>query len=280
MITALLIFFALVLEYIYDPISNMKDTVVIDNVFRKFSTLVKNYITKKYHQYLLFPIVIMIVLAILLSILENYIHYFFSFIVSMIILVYCMKPNEFNQMVEDLKFSIDSKNEFNKSDRYNYIMMEQNKIDDKKSINNIFYNSTRSIFTVLFCFLLLGPIGCLGYVILDNYLFSKSIKVDIKSKKEIKNIIAVIEYIPIRLCSFSFAVVANFEQCIKAWKARKVEKDLYTTNIALVNDIGISSYKDNDNDVEKISYIQSIISRSFLAWLSLIGFFIISGFFI
>ena len=186
MITALLIFFALVLEYIYDPISNMKDTVVIDNVFRKFSTLVKNYITKKYHQYLLFPIVIMIILAILLSILENYIHYFFSFIVSMIILVYCMKPNEFNQMVEDLKFSIDSKNEFNKSDRYNYIMMEQNKIDDKKSINNIFYNSTRSIFTVLFCFLLLGPIGCLGYVILDNYLFSKSIKVDIKSKKKLK----------------------------------------------------------------------------------------------
>ena len=85
-------------------------------------------------------------------------------------------------------YKIYSKNEFNKSDRYNYIMMEQNKTDDKKSINNIFYNSTRSIFTVLFCFLLLGPIGCLGYVILDNYLFSKSIKDDIKSKKENKNV--------------------------------------------------------------------------------------------
>ena len=43
MITAFMIFFALVLEYIYDPISNMKDTFVIDSAFSKYKDYIKNY---------------------------------------------------------------------------------------------------------------------------------------------------------------------------------------------------------------------------------------------
>ena len=49
MITALLIFFALILEYVYDPVSNMKNTAVIDATFEKFRNLVNNYIDNKYY---------------------------------------------------------------------------------------------------------------------------------------------------------------------------------------------------------------------------------------
>ena len=48
MITALLIFFALVLEYVYDPISHMKNTTVISITFEKYKTLVKKYIYDKF----------------------------------------------------------------------------------------------------------------------------------------------------------------------------------------------------------------------------------------
>ena len=43
MTTAFLIFFALALEYIYDPISNMKDTFVIDSAFSKYQNQIKDY---------------------------------------------------------------------------------------------------------------------------------------------------------------------------------------------------------------------------------------------
>ena len=39
MITALLIFFALILEYVYDPVSNMKNTAVIDTTFESLEIL-------------------------------------------------------------------------------------------------------------------------------------------------------------------------------------------------------------------------------------------------
>ena len=91
---------------------------------------------------------------------------------------------------------------------------------------------------------------------------------------------------PIRLCSFSFAVVGNFELCVSAWKDIKQQKELYHYNRLLVNIIGISSYKEDNGGSEinilldRILYIQSIISRSLLAWLSLIGFLVITGIFI
>ena len=278
MITALLIFFALILEYVYDPVSNMKNTAVINTAFERFRDLVKNYIDNKYYVYLLFPISVIIIYSVIIYVTDNYLHEFFSFIINLIVLVYCLKPSEFNSKIEDLKILQDNKEE---DQRFDYVLPS----NSKNLINNIFYNSTRSIFTVFFCFLILGPSGSLAFIILDNYLYSKEVKVDQKSKKELKNIVSIIEYIPIRLCSFAFAVVANFELCSKAWKSSKKEKSLYNSNIELINAVGISSYKDLENDSEKnqeekIIFIQSVIYRTFLSWLSLTGFLVISGFFI
>ena len=279
MITTLLIFFALVLEYIYDPVSNMKNTAVIDAAFGRFRNLVKNHINSKYYIYLLFPISIIIIYSIIIYILDNYLHEFFSFIMNLIVLVYCLKPSEFNSKIEDLKILQDSKEG---DQRFDYVLPSYN---NKDLVDNIFYTSTRSIFTVFFCFLILGPSGSLAFIILDNYIYSKEIKIDQKSKKGLKNIISIIEYIPIRLCSFAFAVVANFELCSRAWKSSKKEKSLYDSNITLINTIGISSYIELEYNSEgsrddKIIFIQSIIYRTFLSWLSLTGFLIISGVFL
>ena len=279
MITTLLIFFALVLEYIYDPVSNMKNTAVIDAAFGRFRNLVKNHINSKYYIYLLFPISIIIIYSIIIYIVDNYLHEFFSFIINLIVLVYCLKPSEFNSKIEDLKILQDSKEG---DQRFDYVLPSYN---NKDLVDNIFYNSTRSIFTVFFCFLILGPSGSLAFIILDNYIYSKEIKIDQKSKKGLRNIISIVEYIPIRLCSFAFAVVANFELCSRAWKSSKKEKSLYDLNITLINTVGISSYEEPENNSEgiredKIIFIQSIIYRTFLSWLSLTGFLIISGVFL
>ena len=279
MITALLIFFALILEYVYDPVSNMKNTAIINTTFERFRDLVKNYIDNKYYVYLLFPISVIVIYSVIIYVTDNYLHEFFSFIINLIVLLYCLKPSEFNSKIEDLKILQDNQEG---DQRFDYVLSSHN---NKDLIDNIFYNSTRSIFTVFFCFLVLGPSGSLAFIILDNYIYSKEIKIDQKSKKGLKNIISIIEYIPVRLCSFAFAVVANFELCSKAWKSSKKEKSLYDLNVTLINAVGISSYKEPENDSEgdreeKIIFIQSIIYRTFLSWLSLTGFLIISGVFV
>ena len=284
MVTAFLIFFALVLEYVYDPVSNMKDTAVIDKYFLKFRDLLRNYKLGKNYIYIGFPIFIILAFTMLDSFLNYFIHPFFSFLLSLVALLYCLKPNEFNQKLDNLKFSIETKVEFDNTNRSGYILHTDKTNDIDAIINNIFYNSIRHIFSVLFTFLLLGPLGCLGYILLDNYIYSNTIKIDQKSKKHIKLIISLIEYLPIRICAFSFAVVANFELCMDKWRSLKKEKEIYILNIKLINSVGLASFKtNNDNDeaiIERIMYSQSMISRSLLAWLSIIGFLVIGGVFV
>ena len=95
MITAFLIFFALVLEYVYDPVSNMKDTAVINKYFLKFKDLLKGYKLEKSYVYLFYPIVIIIVFTLLDSFLYYFLHPFFSFLLSMTkYTIYCQKINE------------------------------------------------------------------------------------------------------------------------------------------------------------------------------------------
>jgi len=289
MITALLLIFALVIEYIYDPISNMKDTLVINNIYKKYVSIIKSYISEKHILNILFPIILVIFILISTYFLEHYVHSFFSFALNLIILVYCLKPNEYNEKIEDIKFSIEHEKDIPEDDRLKYLIAS---ISEKKSndniteiANNLFYNSTRSIFTVLFWFLVLGPAGCLGYIVLDYFIYGKDIPIDQKSKKKLKIIFGLIEYIPVRLSAFSFAIVGNFENSLRAWKNLKSNINIHKGNIDLVNTIGLSSFEIIDNNeqdalLEKLSYIQTIISRSLLAWLSFTILLIIGGFFI
>ena len=279
MITAFLIFFALILEYIYDPVSNMKDTAVIDKFFMKFRDLFKSYKFEKIIIYLSFPIFIFVIVNILDYALYNFLHPFFSFLLSLIILLYCLKPNEFSQKLDNLKFAIQSDTDQEQSDRFTYILHANKNDEIDSTVNNIFYNSMRSIFSILFIFLLLGPAGCLGYIIIDNYIYSKQIKVDQKSKKFIKLVVSILEFLPIRICAFTFAVVANFELCLDKWRSLKHHKEIYNSNSNLINIIGLASFKGDDDNLAlaKVIYAQSIISRSLLAWLSVIGLLVISG---
>ena len=289
MITALLLIFALVIEYIYDPISNMKDTLVINNIYKKYVSIIKSYISEKHILNILFPIILVIFILISTYLLEHYMHSFFSFTLNLIILVYCLKPNEYNEKMEDIKFSVEHEKDIPEDDRLKYLMAsisEKKSNDDITEItNNLFYNSTRSIFTVLFWFLVLGPAGCLGYIVLDYFIYGNGIRIDQKSKKKLEIIFGLIEYIPARLSAFSFAIVGNFENSLNAWKNLKSNVDLHKENIVLVNTIGLSSFEiigNNEQDalLEKMSYIQTIISRSLLAWLSFTMLLIIGGFFI
>jgi membrane protein required for beta-lactamase induction len=285
MVTVFLIFFALALEYVYDPISNMKDTAVIDNSFSKFKNYLKNYKLEKSYIYLSFPIVIFLIFSILDYLLYNLMHPLFSFLLGLVVLVYCLKPNEFNLKLEHLKFTIQSKVDLDNSSRFRYILHADKNDQLDSLINNIFYNSIRNIFSVIFTFLLLGPAGALAYIIIDNFIYSEYIKIDQKSKKILRLLLSIIEYIPVRVCAFTFAMVANFEQCLNQWKVIKDSKDLYDMNINLINSVGFASFegiKDENTNInrEKIIFAQSMISRSLLAWLSIIGFLVITGVFI
>lgn len=283
MTTAFLIIFSLLIEYIYDPISNMKDTHVMQSLIEKYKEYFKEYFNNKYVLYLFFAVLVFILINIILLLVDLILHPFFSFLINLIILVYCLRPGEFNRIIDEVKLLDDVKKSKNfEIKRMNYILADnlRSSADDKRSI--IFYSSTRNIFNVLFWFLILGPAGALAYISID-FMVNGSMKIDAQSKKKLKQVIGIIEFIPIHLTLLSFALVDDFETCKKYWQSISKKKDLYLSNIDLITTIGLNLVIRNDdlnNDEFFYTNAQIIIFRALLAWLSIIVLLIFGGFFI
>ena len=283
MTTAFLIIFSLLIEYIYDPISNMKDTHVMQSLIEKYKEYFKEYFNNKYVLYLFFAVLIFILINIILLLVDLILHPFFSFLINLIILVYCLRPGEFNRIINEVKLLDDVKKSKNfEIKRMNYILADNlySSADDKRSI--IFYSSTRNIFNVLFWFLILGPAGALAYISID-FMVNGSMKIDAQSKKKLKQVIGIIEFIPIHLTLLSFALVDDFETCKKHWQGIYKKKDFYLSNIDLITTIGLNLVIRNDdlnNDDFFYTNAQMIIFRALLAWLSIIVLLIFGGFFI
>jgi len=276
MITASLLIFSLIIEYMYDPIIEKPSERIIKKTFTLFRDSLNSTIDK-FYIYLLFPISLYIVLTIIVSILGNLLHPFFSFLINLFILFYCLKPNEFILNMEKIKN--DKFLDNCKDDKIFIRMMSTKKYDMNNIKNNLFYNSLRNIFSVIFYFLLLGPAGSVAYLILDSYVNDPSFKVDVKSKNKLSVILGVLEYVPAHLTILSYAIVGDFEICVKSFKTTEYKPDLYVYNKGLVNNVGINLITEPDLDNDILQY-KNIISRALLAWLSIVALLIFSGVFV
>jgi len=276
MITASLLIFSLIIEYMYDPIIEKPSERIIKKTFTLFRDSLNSTIDK-FYIYLLFPISLYIVLTIIVSILGNLLHPFFSFLINLFVLFYCLKPNEFILNMEKIKN--DKFLDNCKDDKIFIRMMSTKKYDMNNIKNNLFYNSLRNIFSVIFYFLLLGPAGSLAYLILDSYVNDPSFKVDVKSKNKLSVILGVLEYVPAHLTILSYAIVGDFEICVKSFKTTEYKPDLYVYNKGLVNNVGINLITEPDLDNDILQY-KNIISRALLAWLSIVALLIFSGVFV
>ncbi len=276
MITASLLIFSLIIEYMYDPIIEKPSERIIKKTFALFRDSL-NSALDKFYIYLLFPISVFIVLTVIVSILDNFFHPFFSFLINLFILFYCLKPNEFILNMEKIKNERFLDN--CKDDKVFMRMMSTKKYDIDSIKNNLFYNSLRNIFSVIFYFLLLGPAGSLAYLILDSYVNDPSFKIDAKSKNKLSIILGVLEYIPAHLTILSYAIVSDFEICVKSFKTTEYKPDLYIYNKELVNNVGINLISAHDPDNDILQY-KNIISRALLAWLSVVALLIFSGVFV
>ncbi len=282
MITGLLIAFSLLIEYIYNPISNFKDTYVLELTIDKYKEYFKGYFKEKYILYLLFPVIIFILFSIAISLINFIFHPFFAFLLNLIILIYCLKPGEFNRIIDQTKLISDNSEpeQFDKK-RADYILSSESTKELSDTRCSVFYSSTRNIFNVLFWFLILGPAGSLAYTSFD-YMINGKIKIDSASKKKLKQFVGYIEYVPIHLTLLSFALVDDFETCKRNWQKKSTGKDLYLSNIELINTIGfnlIDHESELDNDIFYTN-AQMIIFRALLAWLSIIILLIFGGFFV
>ena len=284
MITVSLILIALAIEYFYDDIKKYRRN---DIVIKSYSLFTKFFNDDKYSKdmkFLLFLVAILFI-AMLLVTLSYYLSSVLYYLLSLFLVLFSLRTNEYNREIEEFKIKL----EFNKDSIDNKMLFSLcpnlRQTRAKSNINNLviknlFFNSMRNTFSVIFVFILLGAPAALTYKVIDLMLYSDIFKISIQTKNNIKKYVYFIDYIPIRLTSYSLSIVSNYDRVIDKINNLKLSNNMYLSNIEYINQTGEAVYDASQKEIDQVIQIQNILSRTLIAWLSIIFLLGITGFFI
>jgi len=284
MITVSLILIALAIEYFYDDIKKYRRNDVVIKSYSLFEQFFNDDKYSKDIKFLLFLVAVLF-FAMLLVTLSSYLSSVLYYLLSLLLILFSLRTNEYNREIEEFKIKL----EFNKDSIDNKMLfslcpnLKQTRA--KSNINNLviknlFFNSMRNTFSVIFVFILLGAPAALTYKVIDLMLYSDIFKINIQTKNNIKKYVYFIDYIPIRITSYSLSIVSNYDRVIDKINNLKLSNNMYLSNIEYINQTGEAVYDASQKEIDQIIQIQNILSRTLIAWLSIIFLLGITGFFI
>ena len=285
MSTVSIILIALMIEYFFDDLKKYRKNDILVNGYNYFQ---KKLDTGKYSKNtnicIAFAIIVLIISMSIASI-ADYISKIIFFIVSLVFLLFSLRTNQFNRDMEELKIKL----EFDKDSIEKNILFSLcpnlRQTRAKTNLNELvikksFFNSIRNTFTIIFVFILLGAPAALTYKVLDIMIYSDNFKLNIQTKNELKKYIYFIDYIPIRLTSYCLSMVSNYDRVMERINNLELSNNAYLSNIEYINQTGESVYDNSKSESDQIIQIQNILSRTLIAWLSLIFLLGITGIFI
>ena len=284
MSTVSIILIALMIEYFFDDLKKYRKNDILVNGYNRFQKKLDTGKYSKINICIAFAIIVLIISMSIASI-ADYISKIIFFIVSLIFLLFSLRTNQFNRDMEELKIKL----EFDKDSIEKNILfslcpnLRQTRAKTNLNvlvIKNLFFNSIRNTFTIIFVFILLGAPAALTYKVLDIMIYSDNFKLNIQTKNELKKYIYFIDYIPIRLTSYCLSMVSNYDRVMERINNLELSNNAYLSNIEYINQTGESVYDNSKSESDQIIQIQNILSRTLIAWLSLIFLLGITGIFI
>jgi membrane protein required for beta-lactamase induction len=200
-------------------------------------------------------------------------------------LLYALRTNQYNKDIEELKIKLEfKKDNIDKNLLFNICPnLKQTRVKTNLNslvIKNLFFNSIRNTFSILFLFIVLGAPAAIAYKVLDCMIYSDEFKITAKVKQELKKYLYYLDYVPIRLTSYTFSVVSNYDQVINKINNLKLSNNQYLSNIEFINQTGESVYDETAKESDQIVQIQNILSRTLIAWLGIIVLLAVTGIFI
>jgi membrane protein required for beta-lactamase induction len=155
----------------------------------------------------------------------------------------------------------------------------------------IFIQVNERMFSVLFWFVLLGPLGALLFRLTwvisaraDEYDWA-----DAGFENAARHLYGILAWIPARLVAAAYALVGSFEPAVNGWRdcSGPIEEDLVVSNDKLLLCVGSgamnleasseSDQEDNDMEVSTVTAARGLALRALLVWVIVIALVTLAG---
>ena len=209
---------------------------------------------------------------------------------SLIVLLYCFGPREFERDVEAI---------LNAPDPLQRELAAQQLLDDGGVLvwtapglgEAVAYAALRRRFAVLFWFFVLGPFGALLYRLAQTLARRESLQLDADSHTAAQYLANALDWAPAQLLVFTLAVVGHWDAVIGAWRrwhSQAAATSWYTSapgflgaaaQADIISDIeaGDGYFEERSEPLTELRRLRGALQRALLAWLSVVALIVLGG---
>lgn len=228
-----------------------------------------------------------LILVVLLSLLFN--HFWILYLIfGILILLYCLNARDLKAQLSNYFVAFANKQMLEaqqEADKF----LEDSSVRSRKDMNRmvtaeIFVKSQMEVFSLLFWFILLGPFGAALYHI--TYVLHQYARTDrhnlASSVVEINSLLEILDWIPIRLVSFTYALIGHFAPVFnllleKLWAGPSENKNLIIDSGLIALDLhpGDATHSDITESYSALG----LVNRGLWTWIIILAVLEITAWF-
>ncbi len=226
---------------------------------------------------LFLPLVITLILQLLL---QGFLFGVPYFVFGIFILMYCLGPA---CLSSDIEAYLDARSLGDDDEALHYAgalteraastVPDQQTSDVTRAILHV---ANERIFSVLFWFVVLGPVGAVVYRLVTN--ISKRDEVDslVQATRLIQGIIT---WIPAHMLAAGYALTGHFDGAFRAYQSRPKESDLSLTNYDVLVTTGLGALRGQEvtDEISSIKAARDLVMRSIMVWIAVLALLTMGG---
>ncbi len=226
---------------------------------------------------LFLPLVITLILQLLL---QGFLFGVPYFVFGIFILMYCLGPA---CLSSDIEAYLDARSLGDDDEALHYAgalteraastVPDQQTSDVTRAILHV---ANERIFSVLFWFVVLGPIGAVVFRLVTN--ISKRDEVD--SLAQVTRLVqGIITWIPAHMLAAGYALTGHFDGAFRAYQSRPKESDLSLTNYDVLVTTGLGALRGQEvtDEISSIKAARDLVMRSIMVWIAVLALLTMGG---
>lgn len=203
------------------------------------------------------------------------------FIFSILVLIYCLGPASLSN---DIDAYIDARSMGDEDEALHYagVITERaaSTVPDQQTTDvtrAILYTANNRVFSVIFWFIWLGPVGVLLYRLSTHIYKEEGHDSDMTEWAIILHSLMV--WIPARMLAFGYALTGNFDGALAAYNSRPYESDISITSYDTLVASGLGALKENDasDEISAIAAARNLVMRSIMVWIAVLAVLTLGG---
>jgi membrane protein required for beta-lactamase induction len=141
----------------------------------------------------------------------------------------------------------------------------------------ILYVANERIFSVIFWFVILGPIGAVLYRLVT--FLGKIEDIDANTRAVTDFVQGLLSWAPARMLALGYALTGHFDGAVHAFSNRPKEPDISLSNYDVLVITGMGALRDHEatDEVSAILAARNLIMRAIMVWIAVLAVMTLGG---